>query len=218
MCRMLAFKSPTKIEPLWIVDILRKMARDGLNNPHGDGFGLAIAGDARLGYNSVRSIWEDTPPLIESRLGIVHARKASTGYAVNPDHVHPFYGVVRGKSYAFCHNGTIFDFASIPGTIDTQRYFELVLNHMERRSPAEALGRAANFVADNFRYTSLNAFLTDFESIWVLRLNAEKNDLDHGLYLYERDGIKIVASEPVESFSDLPAGSREIANGELLIL
>ena len=41
MCRMLAFKSPTKIESLEIVDILRNMAREGLNNPHGDGFGLA---------------------------------------------------------------------------------------------------------------------------------------------------------------------------------
>ncbi|HOY25183.1 MAG TPA: class II glutamine amidotransferase [Mesotoga sp.] len=218
MCRMLAFKSPTKIESLEIVDILRNMAREGLNNPHGDGFGLAMAGGERLRYNSVRSICEADPPLIESRLGIVHARKASPGYSVNPDHVHPFYGVVKGKNYAFCHNGTVFDFASAPGTIDTQRYFELVLSHMERFSPAEALGRAAGFVADNFRYTSLNAFLTDFESIWILRLNSEKNDLDHGLYLYEREGLKIVASEPVESFSGLPAGSREIANGESLVL
>ena len=218
MCRMLAFKSNKNIDASWIFEILRRMSRDGINSPHGDGFGFAISGEDRLSFSSTSAIWESKYPIVESSLGIVHARKASPGYVVNPNHVHPFYGLVKGVDYAFCHNGTVYDFASVQGTIDTQRYCELVFSNLQRYSPGEALETTTRFVASSFNYTSINALLTDYENIWAIRMNSEEADTAHGLFLYETDGLRIVASEPVEEFSNLPGSSVNMGNGELIKL
>lgn len=219
MCRMLAFKSKEVTEAAWIFQLFESMSREGMGAPHGDGFGFTLLrSDERISYNCPRAIWNTEPSITQAKLAILHSRKVSPGYVVNPNHVHPFYGQLRGKPYAFCHNGTIHDFANGSDTIDTQRYFQLLLNNLESREPQKALDQTAKFVAAHYKYTSLNALLTDYESIWAIRLNAKNNDSEHSLYLYEEADIKLLASEPIEKFANLPGKSTEIKNGELITL
>ncbi|HPQ92051.1 MAG TPA: class II glutamine amidotransferase, partial [Mesotoga prima] len=217
MCRMIAFKADKNIDTNWILDILKGISEKGISSPHSDGWGYAVCGEGRETYNSSGAIFDSDKRLPQSRVGIIHSRKASKGYVVNLEHVHPFYATVRGRNYAFCHNGTIYDFASDEGTTDTQRYLELLVSNLEIYETKRALEITAAFVAENYRYTSINALLTDYENVWAIRQNAESNDTEHALFLYERDGVRIVSSEPVEKYGDLPGNSVEIKNGESIV-
>ena len=215
---MIAFKADKNIDTNWILDILKGISARGISSPHSDGWGYAVRGEGRATYNSSGAIFDSDKKLPQSRVGIIHSRKASKGYTVNLEHVHPFYTTVRGRNYAFCHNGTIYDFASDEGTTDTQRYFELLVSNLEIYETKRALEITAAFVAENYRYTSINALLTDYENVWAIRQNAEKDDTEHALFLYERDGVRIVSSEPAEKYGDLPGNSIEIKNGESIVL
>ncbi|WP_292598380.1 class II glutamine amidotransferase [Mesotoga sp. UBA6090] len=215
---MIAFKAYKEIDTNWILDILKVISEKGISSPHSDGWGYALRGEGRETYNSSGAIFDSYRKLPPSRIGIVHSRKASKGYVVNLEHVHPFYATVKGRNYALCHNGTIYDFASDEGTTDTQRYLELLVSNLERYETKRALEITADFVAENYRYTSINALLTDFENVWAIRQNAEKDDTEHALFLYEMDGVRIVSSEPVEEFGDLPGNSIEIKNAESIVL
>jgi len=215
---MIAFKADKNIDTNWILDILKGISARGISSPHSDGWGYAVRGEGRETYNSSGAIFDSDKKLPQSRVGIIHSRKASKGYTVNLEHVHPFYTTVRGRNYAFCHNGTIYDFASDEGTTDTQRYFELLVSNLEIYETKRALEITSVFVAENYRYTSINALLTDYENVWAIRQNAEKDDTEHALFLYERDGVRIVSSEPAEKYGDLPGNSIEIKNGEALVL
>jgi len=215
---MIAFKADKNVDANWIFDILKVISEKGISSPHSDGWGYAVCGEGRETYNSSGAIFDSYKKLPQSRVGIIHSRKASKGYVVNLEHVHPFYVTVRGRNYAFCHNGTIYDFASDEGTTDTQRYLELLVSNLERYETKKALEITACFVADNYRYTSINALLTDYESVWAIRQNAERGDTEHALFLYERDGVRIVSSEPVGKFADLPGDSIEIKNGDSIVL
>jgi glutamine amidotransferase len=215
---MIAFKADKNIDTNWILDILKGISARGISSPHSDGWGYAVRGEGRETYNSSGAIFDSDKKLPQSRVGIIHSRKASKGYTVNLEHVHPFYTTVRGRNYAFCHNGTIYDFASDEGTTDTQRYFELLVSNLEIYETKRALEITSVFVAENYRYTSINALLTDYENVWAIRQNAEKDDTEHALFLYERDGVRIVSSEPAEKYGDLPGNSIEIKNGESIVL
>ena len=215
---MIAFKADKNIDTNWILDILKGISARGISSPHSDGWGYAVRGEERETYNSSGAIFDSDKKLPQSRVGIIHSRKASKGYTVNLEHVHPFYATVRGRNYAFCHNGTIYDFASDEGTTDTQRYFELLVSNLEIYETKRALEITAAFVAENYRYTSINALLTDYENVWAIRQNAEKDDTEHALFLYKRDGVRIVSSEPAEKYGDLPGNSIEIKNGESIVL
>ncbi|AFK08230.1 putative glutamine amidotransferase [Mesotoga prima MesG1.Ag.4.2] len=215
---MIAFKADKNIDTNWILDILKGISARGISSPHSDGWGYAVRGEGRETYNSSGAIFDSDKKLPQSRVGIIHSRKASKGYTVNLEHVHPFYTTVRGRNYAFCHNGTIYDFASDEGTTDTQRYLELLVSNLEIYETKRALEITSVFVAENYRYTSINALLTDYENVWAIRQNAETNDTEHALFLYERDGVRIVSSEPVEKFGDLLGNSIEIKNGESIVL
>ncbi len=215
---MIAFKADKEIDTNWILDILKVISEKGISSPHSDGWGYALRGEGRETYNSSGAIFDSDEKLPPSRVGIVHSRKASKGYVVNLEHVHPFYATVKGRNYSFCHNGTIYDFASAEGMTDTQRYLELLVSNLERYETKRALEITAGFVAKNYRYTSINALLTDYENVWAIRQNAEKDDTEHALFLYEMDGVRIVSSEPVEKFGDLPGNSIEIKNGESIVL
>ena len=218
MCRMLAFKAVEDIDTSWIFALLSSISEKGISSPHRDGWGYAVRGEGRETFNSSGAIFESDVKLPICRVGIIHSRKASKGYTVNLEHVHPFYATVRGRNYAFCHNGTIYDFASDEGTTDTQRYFEILVGNLERYEPKTALEITSGFVAANYKYTSINAFLTDYENVWAIRQNSERDDTEHALFLYERDGVRIVASEPIEKFGALQGSSIEIKNGESVIL
>jgi glutamine amidotransferase len=215
---MIAFKADKNIDTNWILDILKGISARGISSPHSDGWGYAVRGEGRETYNSSGAIFDSDKKLPQSRVGIIHSRKASKGYTVNLEHVHPFYTTVRGRNYAFCHNGTIYDFASDEGTTDTQRYFELLVSNLEIYETKRALEITSVFVAENYRYTSINALLTDYENVWAIRQNAEKDDTEHALFLYERDGVRIVSSEPAEKYGDLPGNSIEIKNNESIVL
>ncbi|MDI9368170.1 MAG: class II glutamine amidotransferase [Thermotogota bacterium] len=218
MCRMIAFKADKNIDANWILDILKGISMKGISSPHSDGWGYAVCGEGRETYNSSGAIFDSDKRLPQNRVGIIHSRKASKGYVVNLEHVHPFYATVKGRNYAFCHNGTIYDFASDEGTTDTQRYLELLVSNLEIYETKRALEITADFVAEHYRYTSINALLTDYESVWAIRQNAERDDTEHALFLYERDGVRIVSSEPVEKFGGLLGNSIEIKIGESIVL
>ncbi len=113
-----------------------------LSRFHADGWGIAAG--AEVLRRSTAPAWHD--PDFERHLGatrcaagILHLRRASTGYAVASENTHPF---VR-EGWAFAHNGTIAGEAGLDslleprwaarrrGSTDSERYFLAFLQRLE---------------------------------------------------------------------------------------
>lgn len=218
MCRMLAFKAKDSIEIKPFFKALTTMASSGINAPHGDGFGFTFSNNHGIEtYRDSRAIWETNSDDKKAKLGIFHARKASPGYQVNLHHVHPFTGFVNGKSYAFAHNGTIYSMQN-GRNIDSQEYFKIIMKRIETETPEAALYKSAMEISKNNRYSSITAFLTDYENLWALKFCTEEHESSHNLFLGRGDGFTMLSSESQENFSGLKTDSVEIKNGEIIVL
>jgi len=132
MCRMIA--SPRGLDGAGLIAPFSKMAR-GMNalherNPspgkylHAGGWGAVYEADGKLKViRGVLPFWAD--PKIEAlkgkRVFLLHARRASVG-GVTEENTHPFVEERFGKTFYFCHNGTITDpvLAKYPGETDSE--------------------------------------------------------------------------------------------------
>ncbi|MGC9383984.1 MAG: class II glutamine amidotransferase [Kosmotogaceae bacterium] len=217
MCRMLVMKSKTNVKVSDYFNSLSKMAYSGKNNPHGDGCGYLVLSNGFMEYKKfINHIWETDLPSIKCNFAIIHARKASPGYIVNLDHVHPFLCEVKGKTFAFMHNGTIYGIKERNGMIDSQFYFNTVIKYLDNYSPGEALKNAALEIEDQYKYTSLTSVLTDLDNVWALKHNDNEKDSYYNLFFIGNDSTQIISSEPLENYMNLTVKSVELENKELI--
>ncbi|MDK2953255.1 MAG: hypothetical protein PWQ27_638 [Kosmotoga sp.] len=220
MCRMVAIKAKKDVETKIYFEFLKSMAVGGIKNPHGDGFGVFYVSQDRAGIlRDTASIWstEYHPP--KAWLSLFHARKASPGYKVNLNHVHPFIASIEEKTYVFAHNGTIHGISSENGQIDSQYYFSKILEKLQKMSPKEALLESAKEIEKERKFTSLTCFLSDFENIWAMKYCSDPEDSYHNLYYTEHNGVKILSSEPIQKYIDIDIKNfRELGNREVIVI
>lgn len=193
MCRLLGYVSD---RPTSVVDVLGEDGFDrftALTAVHGDGWGMAWrADDATIQTVSVAdSASADTSydalgRTALGRAGIVHLRWASDGLATTPENTHPFVqpDTVVG-TVAFAHNGHIeplgrFDElladesrALLRGTTDSERYFRVVLECVEKEQDLEAgVVRALAVLVEAFPTSSLNALMLTPQKMVAVHINS----------------------------------------------
>ena len=116
MCELLGISCSVKVRPGRYFKVLRQRGQElpeGEGNP--DGWGIALYPDQKAvqvikehipAASSKLSEFLSTYERLCSRIFIAHVRKASLG-AVTYSNSHPFSRELRGRDYAFAHNGTI---------------------------------------------------------------------------------------------------------------
>ncbi len=149
MCELLGISSSTKVRPGRYFKVFRQRGQElpeGEGNP--DGWGIALYPDGRAVQVIKEAIPAASSRLSEflsnyehlcSKIFVVHVRKASRG-VVTYSNTHPFSREVRGKDYAFAHNGTIRSIRRLPlgrhkpvGKTDSERLFCFLLSFIEQR-------------------------------------------------------------------------------------
>ncbi len=219
MCRMVGFSAakPVKIGPF-----LRAVAHQAQHGcrpwgrPHGDGWGLAVLTPSGwFVAHSNRPIWEfplETIAELEATSGLVHARLASPNTPVNLVKVHPFCAVLDGRTFAFCHNGSITRCDRLPqprhvmlppNAIDTEHYFALVQDRIfngdtEEAALAETIKVA---VKHECEASSLNALLLSDKKLVAAKGPVDQNYQHYyTLYVHQTGELTAVSTEPLTGF------------------
>lgn len=231
MCRLLAYSGdPTFMDVLVCApknSLVRQSlhACEGKTATNGDGFGLAWYGEREEPglFRDLRPAWSDENlqslcAQMRSPLFLAHVR-AATQTATTRANCHPF---ACGR-YAFMHNGQIGSYhrvrrrleALLPdalfdqraGTTDSELLFLLILAQMETGlSPAAAvaavMARTKALMVDTQITEALRfaAILTDGQTLWAFRISCDGRT--PRLYLRERPGATILASEPLDTLRD----------------
>ena len=220
MCRIFAVRSrdPWPVAPAF--ESLKK-----LSVQHKDGWGVVQFDEATTHHRDVCAAhasesFHALTRSLRSRNLLAHIREASVGGA-HADNTHPF---ANGR-WVFCHNGTVrgFDESAgaldalidarwrphIKGQTDSERCFYAFLTELEDACDLDAvcaaLGRTMRKVARLYpgtaeKPTALNLLVTDGQITAVTRY---KKSLFH----VERDGLNMIASEPVvegETWREVP--------------
>jgi predicted glutamine amidotransferase len=221
MCRIFAVRSR---EPWAVAPAFESLKK--LSVVHKDGWGVVRFDDATTAHHRdicpfhASEEFHALTKNLRSKNLLAHIREASVGGA-HPDNTHPF---ANGR-WVFCHNGTVRGYdthpgpldalisekwkAQIKGQTDSERCFYLFLTHLEGATSLDAvcaaLGRTLREVAALYpgpaeKPTALNLLVTDGTITVVTRHKK-------GLYRVERDGLQMIASEPVvdgEPWSEVP--------------
>ena len=176
---------------------------------HEDGWGAAWLEDGELRYlRSPRSCLEDPDFArldgIATGLAILHARRASSEGTVSLANTHPFLETRGGRSYAFCHNGTVFDCAPIAptdgwqpqGGIDSELLAHHVIRHLDPRDPERSVLASLEGIED---YSSLHSLLACTE--WILAITKRHPEKSrpgyHALFEARNETLHVVATEPL---------------------
>ena len=221
MCRMIA--APFGIEGDGIVESFVHMAHgeNALHEhnttlgefDHPDGWGVVYnKGGSYKAHRSVQPCWEDKglERFKDRTIILMHARHASRG-EVNLANVHPFHIENEGRSWYFCHNGTIYDpaIAGYNGGTDSERYFRFLLDHLDMNDPLASIEEVVNNL---HHYTSLNAFLTDGDHFYIINCFSSSPRY-YTLYLHQSDDGPIISSEPLP---DVAADWEPLENGRII--
>jgi len=211
MCRMLVAVGDIEMSPL--VDALIAMA-SGKALKHGDGWGAAWRSSRSWKLvRSVKPCYEDEKigelRTVKSDLTIMHARKASPGYAVTLENTHPF----KQGSWIFCHNGDVKDelaFASkfkLNGGTDSERLFYFILSKLEKGNEVSSIRNALSGLKD---YTAADLILANPKKVYVVVKFSKEPDY-YTMHLGEKNGLVVVSSEvlpgPGMRWTLLPDGS-----------
>lgn len=195
MCRMFVAVGDVEMSPL--VDALIAMA-SGKALKHGDGWGAAWR--SGRGWKLVRSVKpcyadESINELrtVSSGLVIMHARKASPGYAVALENTHPF----KQGSWIFCHNGEVkgkLDFDAkfkLKGNTDSERLFYLILSNLEKGKEVASIRSALGELKD---YNGTDFILSSLKKVYVVVKFTEDPGY-FSMHLGEKNGLVVVSSE-----------------------
>ena len=240
MCRFLVYRGdPVFLEDFVCApqhSLLRQSlhAEEAKATTNGDGFGIGWYGDRPEPgiYRELRTAWSDENllalcRLVRSPLFFAHVR-AATGTATTRANCHPF-----GQGpHLFMHNGQIGGYARIKrrleallpddmydcrqGTTDSELIFLLAL---ARRREGLSLGEAvADVLATAKRMMReagvteplrFSAAIADGEAVTAFRTACD--DRPPTLYLCERPGAAVIASEPLDAdracWRALPCGA-----------
>ncbi len=162
-------------------------ARGGLTDEHKDGWGIAFYRNNRF------DVFVDHQPAAHSALAdeihsagfksktiIAHIRKATVG-DVKIANCHPFKRELWGKTWLFCHNGDLKNFApelhgkyEVHGDTDSELAFCLLLQRLEQE-----FGEREPESADLFH--ALDVFSREIESFGVFNIIFSNGEL---LYTY----------------------------------
>lgn len=231
MCRFLAYQGAPVLLDSVVTQPCHSLIHQSLHAEeakvptNGDGFGLGWYGEREEPglYRELRPAWSDENLLslcrqVRSPLFFAHVR-AATGTATTRANCHPF---AHGR-WMFMHNGQIGDFSAVrrpleaelsdahyaarAGTTDSELVFLLIQARLEAGQaplPATravlALVRAAMAKACAREPLRFTAALTDGRTIWAFRTASDVHPPT--LYLCERPGASILASEPVDGLRD----------------
>ncbi|MGL4727236.1 MAG: class II glutamine amidotransferase [Bosea sp. (in: a-proteobacteria)] len=240
MCRFLAYAGPPVFLEELVSSPCHSLIHQSLHaeeaktGTNGDGFGLGWYGERQEPgvYREIRPAWSDENLLsiarqVRSQLFFAHVR-AATGTASTRANCHPF---THGR-YMFMHNGQIGGYAAIKrrlealipddlyhsrqGNTDSEALFLLILAHIEGGLSAEAAFEAALSqtmalcqAAGQNEPVRFAAVMSDGETIHAARWSSDPKPPT--LYLCEKPGSVIIASEPIDANRDcwkaLPANS-----------
>ncbi len=186
---MVGFCFETNQEINDLFEHLQRMAKTGKNAPHNHGWGIyALMDEAVIYYRSPKPVYEDELIPLKSRVGILHARKASEHLPVSFIQLHPFIGN-HGK--AFCHNGTIYDVPFVSIESDTFFYFMKIKDFSSHDELAERIRK----VAQSYKHTGMN-FLMINEDELIVYCGYSQNEDYYTLWYNDENGF-VIASEPM---------------------
>jgi predicted glutamine amidotransferase len=162
-------------------------ARGGLTDEHKDGWGIAFyrnnSFDVFLDHEpAANSVLADEihSAGIKSKTIIAHIRKATVG-EVKLTNCHPFQRELWGKTWLFCHNGDLKNFApeltgtfQAQGDTDSELAFCLLLQRLEQEFGTHEPNSAELFHA-------LDVFVREIESFGIFNIIFSNGDL---LYTY----------------------------------
>ncbi|MCV2361259.1 class II glutamine amidotransferase [Paucibacter sp. TC2R-5] len=186
MCQLFALNSNTPSDVTF--SFTGFSARGGATGEHVDGWGMAFHDERGC------QVFIDEKPASQSPLAeflrrhpikansvLAHIRKATRG-AVQLSNCHPFQRQWRGRHWAFCHNGTLENFAPAlesgfqpVGSTDSEAAFCWLLQQLEQRfvdvdaapSWAELAPVLAELSAELASYGSFNIVLSDGEAVYT---------------------------------------------------
>jgi glutamine amidotransferase len=204
--------------PVALRDLLCEAPRSlrALSHEHRDGWGVAFrTGDGWRVERDTATAAMCARYLelasIDATLAIAHVRNKTVG-EISLANTHPF----RRGNFVFAHNGTVRDLAAlvarsapehlaaIEGDTDSERLFAFVLTHIDEAGDVsrgiEAAVRALYAIRD---VGSVNFLLSCGTRMYAHRLG-------RSLYTLRRDGVAIVASEPLTDDSWLELEERQL--------
>jgi predicted glutamine amidotransferase len=189
--------------------------KNSWDHPHGWGVVYEERGLLRA-YRSARPCWQDPAfdAFGETRIFLLHARRATNG-TVSVENAHPFSLDVAGRTWFFCHNGTVHDPLPAPAgsgvaaTTDSSRLFFRLAGEGLGTDTSAALRSVYGSLA---HYTSLNTFLLEEQELWTICRWA-KDAAYYTLYQSEAGGGPVVSSEPLP---ELAGAWTAMANGSVL--
>lgn len=170
------------------------------NHPHG--WGIVYQDDGRLRcYRSARPCWDDPDfdAFKKARVFLLHARRKTNG-DVSSENSHPFSLEVDGRTWFFCHNGTVHD--PLPplheragaDSTDSYRLFCKLAAEGLGGNPGAALRSVYGQLRD---FTSLNTFLFEEQELWAV-CRWTKDEAYYTLHLAESEAGPLVSSEPLD--------------------
>jgi predicted glutamine amidotransferase len=203
-----------------IVLNFRQLAENGMVPPicaepgHRDGWGMARSNrdrtsmqvvERQLGSANDSELYADAVGAIDKQphIFICHIRKASPGIPVTLANVHPF----RNGSWAFIHNGTIYDYRKLPphpgfqitsDGSDSEYFFSYLLGKMgtadNGSDRAKVLGEA--IASLDIDYTSLNCILSNGAELYAVRDFRRFEEYLSLFYCILPKGV-VICSEPL---------------------
>ena len=238
MCRLLGYVAD---RPVSVVEVLGEEGFadfTALTAVHGDGWGMAWqAEDHTLQHVSVADSASVDPsydslartPL--GRAGFVHLRWASEDLAITPENTHPFVEPDTSVgTIAFAHNGHIAPIdrleglltddsrTRLRGTTDSERYFRLVLEYVEKEQDVETgVARALGVMIREFPTSSLNALLLAPSIMVAVHINSAATSPQTRLRALFEHEDEIPARHTTEYFAmdyrELPGAVHVISSG-----
>jgi predicted glutamine amidotransferase len=207
MCRMIGVVSRAPVPCGQFLDELVKQSRYGMEAEHGDGYGVALfTGGHWLHVREQCPVWEgalDGLREVLATIMILHSRKASDRTTIELTKLHPFAWPGRPPGVMFCQNGTIRHHERLrtraPGSaIDTEKYFDLVIQQLETGAPLDSSVAAAAREIDEAGAdpTSLNAMLSDGKELVAYKGRIlPENEEYHTLWTADAADASVVTTE-----------------------
>ena len=199
---------------------------------HDSGWGSAwVTEDENISMiKSVEPIFEDkeklfslTEHLMFKRWFMIHARKASPGYEIKVENVHPFVVDFEGMPVAFAHNGEVKKeyLEKIPefqrfiplGNTDSEKFFLHILETIKtpENLTKENIQQILSKLNEN-EYSGLNFFLATPKKVFV---NVQ-HSVRHKYFTMKKTQYKGVTIISSEKFTLPGANWEEIPNNTLL--
>ncbi|MEO5572238.1 MAG: class II glutamine amidotransferase [Bacteroidia bacterium] len=180
---------------------------------HRDGCGMAFISKDRtyIHKRNREDAWNDsyiqTVKEARSKLFIAHNRLTSAGLESTIEGSHPFELFAQGSSYAFSHNGTIYNFVDEAKKRNTSDSF-LFLEHLISKSEPnddESIITRLTALASYAEYSSMTAFLLASDRLLVWRIfndndpsKNEKRNMYYTKFLKLSANNIVFASEPLD--------------------